>query len=155
MMNPSLHLECAALHFSHVHTAHFSQHTDITLKEVPNREYTLRLFVENVERELERKNNLTWTPAQHQYVPYFVANTYTHWCMCICRDVFLTSHIRTKVFFFFAPSWKCCNGISRGSNHSVPTAVTLTNDPGSLELSCGLHRGKRFMAAIAVGAPGL
>ena len=33
---------------------------------------------------------------------------------------------------------------SQGSNHSVSEAVPLTNDPGSLELSRGLHRGKRL-----------
>src|SRR5258706_5779983 len=46
------------------------------------------------------------------------------------------------IYFFFVPSWKCCNGISQGLNHSVPTAVTLTNDPGSLELSCRRHGRK-------------
>jgi len=40
--------------------------------------------------------------------------------------------------------------------NSVPKAVTTTtNDPCSLELSSGLHRGKPFTAAVAVGAPGL
>src|SRR5258706_2182971 len=48
-------------------------------------------------------------------------------------------------FFFLAPGRKCCSEISRGSNHSVPKAVsTTTNDPCSLELSSGLHRGKRL-----------
>src|SRR5258706_11915565 len=45
-------------------------------------------------------------------------------------------------FFFFAPGRKCCNGISQGSNHSVPRAITPTNNLCSLELSSGLHRGK-------------
>ena len=82
----------------YVYTAHFGQHTDITLKDIPNREYTLGLFVENVGVELHRKDNHTWTPVQRQYVLYFVfANTYTHWCICMCRDVSPTTHIRTEV----------------------------------------------------------
>ena len=80
----------------YVHTAHFGQHTDITLKDVPDREYTLRLFIENVERELQRKEHRTWTPAQRQYVPDF-PNTYAHQCICVYRDVSLTSQIRVDV----------------------------------------------------------
>ena len=34
--------------------------------------YTLRLFVENVEKELQNKDNHTWTPAQRQYVLCFL-----------------------------------------------------------------------------------
>ena len=79
-----------------LHTAHFVQHTDITLKDVPNREYMLRLFIENMERELQRKDNYTWTPVQHQYVPYF-SNTYTHQCMSVYRDVSPTTHIHAEL----------------------------------------------------------
>ena len=61
----------------YVHTSHFSKHTEITLQDVPNQEYTLRLFVENVERELQRKDDHIWTPVQRQYVPYF-PSTYVH-----------------------------------------------------------------------------
>ena len=53
----------------------------------------LRLFAENVESELERKDNHTWTPAQRQYVPYF-PNTSTNWWMCAYRDVSPTSQFR-------------------------------------------------------------
>ena len=80
----------------YVYTTHFGQHTDITLRDVPNREYTLGLFVENVEVELQRKDNQTWTPVQRQYVPYF-ADAYTHWYMCLCRDVSPTTHIRAEL----------------------------------------------------------
>ena len=52
----------------YVHTAHFGQCAEIRLQEVPNREYTIRLFVGNEERALERKDNRTWTPAQRVYV---------------------------------------------------------------------------------------
>ena len=55
----------------YIHTAHFGYHTEITLQDAPNWEYTLRLFVENVEREIHRTDNYTWTPVQRQYVPYF------------------------------------------------------------------------------------
>ena len=52
-------------HFTsiYIHTTHFGSHTEITLQDIPNQAYTLRLSVENVEREVERKNNHTWTPA--------------------------------------------------------------------------------------------
>jgi len=66
----------------HLRTSHFSKHTEITLQDIPNREYTLRLFVENVERELQKKDDHTWTPAQRQYVPFFPnvhVRTLTHW----------------------------------------------------------------------------
>jgi hypothetical protein len=80
----------------YVHTAHFRQHTDVTLKDVPNREYTLTLYVEGVKQELERTESRTWTPVERQYVPYF-SNTYTHQCMCVCRNVSLSSKIRVEV----------------------------------------------------------
>ena len=65
----------------YIHTSHFSKQTDITLQDVPNREYTLRLFVENVERELQRKDDHTWTPVQRQYAPLLpqCIRTLTHW----------------------------------------------------------------------------
>ena len=46
------------------HTADFGQPTDIILQGVLNREYRLRLFVENVEIELHTVDNQTWTPSQ-------------------------------------------------------------------------------------------
>ena len=46
------------------HPADLGQHTDIILQDVPKREYTLTLLVDNVERELQRKDNQTWAPAQ-------------------------------------------------------------------------------------------
>jgi hypothetical protein len=52
----------------HVLAADFGQHTEIRLQEVPNREYSLRVFVDNVEKELQKENNRTWTPAQCLYV---------------------------------------------------------------------------------------
>ena len=59
-----------------VHTAHYTQHTEITLQDIPRLKYTLRLFIGNGERELQREDNWTWTPAQRSYVPYFLT-TYT------------------------------------------------------------------------------
>ena len=54
-----------------VHTTHLAQHPDITLQNIPNPEYTLRLFLENEERELHTQDNRTWTPSQRPYVPCF------------------------------------------------------------------------------------
>ena len=59
-----------------LHTADLGLHTDITLQDVPNREYTLRLFVENEERELQKTGNRSWTPAERQYALRFLT-TYT------------------------------------------------------------------------------
>jgi hypothetical protein len=52
--------------------------------------------VENVEKELEKQNNHTWTPAQRQYVLYF-PHTYTYQWMCVYRDVSPTTQIRVEV----------------------------------------------------------
>ena len=57
--------------------------------------YTLRLFVEGVEKEVE-KDNHTWTPAQRQYVLYF-PHMYTHQWMCVYREVSPTTQIRAVV----------------------------------------------------------
>jgi len=80
----------------HIHPAHFGYHTEITLQDVLNQEYTLRLFVENVEKELQKKDNHTWTLAQRQYVLYFL-HTYTHQWVCMYRDVSPTTQIRAEV----------------------------------------------------------
>jgi len=55
-----------------IHTADFGQHTEITLQGVLNRDYTLRLFIENEGLELQTQDNRTWTPTQHLYVPCFL-----------------------------------------------------------------------------------
>ena len=83
----------------YIQTTHFSKHTEITLQDIPNREYTLRLFVENVERDLQKKDDHTWTPAQRQYVPYF-PNSYVRtyvYSLTGGRDICPTSQIRTQV----------------------------------------------------------
>ena len=54
------------------HPAHLWQHTEITLQDIPRVKYTLRLFVGNEERELQTDDNRSWTPAERQYVPYFL-----------------------------------------------------------------------------------
>ena len=94
--NPSLYLDRMVFTSISIHTSQFSYHTEITLQDVPRREYTLRLFVGNVETELQKNDNHTWTPAQRQYVPYF-PNTYTHWWVCIHRGVPPTSQILAEV----------------------------------------------------------
>ena len=78
----------------YIHTSHLSKHTGITLRDVPNREYTLRLFVEDVERDLRKNYGHTWTPAQRQYVPYF-PDGYTHSLAC-GREIYPTSQIRAE-----------------------------------------------------------
>jgi hypothetical protein len=52
------------VHPIHVLPPDFEQRTEIRLHEVPNREYSLRVFVDDVEKELQKENNQTWTPAQ-------------------------------------------------------------------------------------------
>ena len=54
------------------YSADLGYHTEITLQHVPDREYTLRLFVENEETELQKTGNQSWTPAQRQYARYFL-----------------------------------------------------------------------------------
>ena len=56
----------------------------------------LRLFVENVARELQRNDANTWTPARRLWVPY-CPNTYTNRRICLCRDLSPTSQIRAEV----------------------------------------------------------
>ena len=58
--------------------------------------YTLRLFVEDVEKELQQEDNHTWTPSQRQYVIYF-PYTHTHQWMCVYREVSPTTQIRAVV----------------------------------------------------------
>ena len=55
------------------HTADLAHHTEITLQDVPNREYALRLFIENQERELQKTGNRSWTPAERQYAISFLS----------------------------------------------------------------------------------
>ena len=52
------------------------------------------MFVENVERELQKKDDHTWTPAQRQYVPYS-PNTYMP--SLTGRDICPTSQIRAEI----------------------------------------------------------
>ena len=59
------------------HAADFGQHTDIILQDIPKRKYTLTLLVDNEERELQRKDNQIWTPAQRLCVPSLLT-TDTH-----------------------------------------------------------------------------
>jgi hypothetical protein len=77
-------------------TAHFRQHTEITFQDAPNREYTLRLFVDNVERELQCHGSHTWTPVPRPYVPYLLS-IYAHQWICMCRDLSPISQIRAEI----------------------------------------------------------
>jgi len=51
------------------HTTDLNHHTEITLQVIPKLKYTLRLLVDNRERELLRINNQTWEPAKPLYAP--------------------------------------------------------------------------------------
>ena len=51
------------------HTADLNYHTEITLKVTPKLQYTLRLLVDDRDRELLRINNRTWEPAKPLYAP--------------------------------------------------------------------------------------
>src|SRR5258706_7766265 len=103
------------------------------------------------------RDDHTWTPVQCLYVPYF-PNTYTHWWMCVYRDVSPTSQIRAEVFFFFflRLDGNPATGFHEDRGNPVPEALTTqTNDPYSLEFSSGLNRGKPFTVAVPFGGPGL
>jgi len=75
-MNPSLHLDRARSALISRHIVDRAHYAEITLQDVPNREYTLRLFVEDEEIELRKTGNQSWTPAQRQYAISFLT-TYT------------------------------------------------------------------------------
>ena len=53
------------------------------------------MIVENVERELQKQDDHTWTPVQRQYVPYF-PNAFVH-SLTRGRDICPTSQIRAEV----------------------------------------------------------
>ena len=75
-MNPSLYLDRAVLPSFWPHPADLAHHTEITLQDVPNREYTLKLFGENEEIQVLKTGNRSWTPTQRQYALDFPI-TYT------------------------------------------------------------------------------
>ena len=68
-INPNLYLDRAALHFNEVHPTDLGQHIEITFQDDLSRECTLRLFIESQEKEVDTKDNRTWTPTQRTYVP--------------------------------------------------------------------------------------
>jgi len=51
------------------HTADLNHHTEITLPVVPKLKYTLRLLVDDEEKELQRLDNRTWEPVKPLYAP--------------------------------------------------------------------------------------
>jgi len=71
---PSLYLDRAALQFNSGRTTDFGRHTEITLQDIPKHRLTPSLFVQNEERELQRKDNRTWALVQSLYVTFlFIA----------------------------------------------------------------------------------
>jgi len=79
-----------------VDTADFGYPTEITLQGVLNREYTLRLFIENEELEVQTQDNQTWTLAQRPCVHYF-STTYTLLYLFMYRGLSPTSEIRVEI----------------------------------------------------------
>ena len=72
-------------------SADFAPRTEITLQDVPDRDYTLRLFVEDEEIELQKTANRSWTPAKRQYaLPFLTVHTLTiirvQGCLIDLRD---------------------------------------------------------------------
>ena len=60
-----------------INTTHIRRQTELTLQDIPNREYTLKLFIENERVELQQKDNRTWAPAPRPYAQYsFITYTY-------------------------------------------------------------------------------
>ena len=70
-----------SLQFGSIH-ADLTHPTEITLQDVPDREYTLRLFVENEEIKLQKTANRSWTPAKRQYAIYFLSLDTPNGCTC-------------------------------------------------------------------------
>ena len=62
---PSLYLD-STRRFTSIweHTADFEHHTGLTLQVVPKMKHTLRLLVDNEEKELQGINDRTWEPTQ-------------------------------------------------------------------------------------------
>ena len=75
-MNRSLYLDRAALRFNLApYLADLAHLTEITLQDVPDREYALRLLVENEEIELQKTANRSWTPVNRQYaLPFLIVH---------------------------------------------------------------------------------
>ena len=78
------------------HTADFGHRTGITLRDVPRFKYRLRLFVGSEERDLERRDNRTWRPAQRLYVLRFFP-MWTILSLCECRGVSLALQLRVEI----------------------------------------------------------
>ena len=66
-----------------VHITDIGQHIEITLKGVPKPDYTLSLFVGNVETGLQRSDNHTWAPTQGLYVSFLLI-TCMHSLKSVC-----------------------------------------------------------------------
>ena len=79
-----------------VHATDFEHQIEITLQNALHREYTLRLFMENEEKELLTGDYRTWTPAQRPYVACSPTR-YTNGSICICRDVSPISKMRAEI----------------------------------------------------------
>ena len=86
----------AAFHSIWTYTADFGQYTEIILQDVPKLKCTLRLSVDNEERELRRQDSQTWALAQHLYVSHLLI-TDTMSCSFLYRDISPTSQLRVDI----------------------------------------------------------
>jgi hypothetical protein len=131
--------------------ADFEQRTEITLQEVPNRGFSLRLFVDDVEKVLLKENNRTWKPAQRLYVLDSPLNTITKCCACV--DLFLR-HPR----YTWTPEWG--KPLDRGQSGSRP-AVRSTLDysqmiigtPTIANLQYRVSRGLEIVRSYLIEKP--
>ena len=115
---PSLYLDRMQLFTSIlIQNADLSHHSEITLQDVPKLKYTLRLLVDNEERELQRMDNRTWEPAQRLYVPCFFDRC-TYQNLCTCRDASPTSKMRIEIQLKSGP-------LQWGKKEQVSTEIDL------------------------------
>ena len=63
-----------------IYTADLS-HSEITLRDVPKLKYTLRLLVDNEEKELRKMDNQTWEPAQRLYAHAYLIGALSETCV--------------------------------------------------------------------------
>src|SRR5258706_9178289 len=141
--SPSLYLEHAALHLN---TPPFRPFW-LTYRNHSARCPKSGVYAEVVYRKCgercsdERQSHLDTSTTL--ICPIF-SNTHTNWWMCVYRDVSPTSQIRAEVFFFCAWTEVLQRDFTRIESLSALSRPTQTNNLCSLELSSGLHRGKRL-----------
>jgi len=69
-----------------IYSTDFGQHTEFTLQSVLNQEYMLRLFMGNEDKELQTRDNSTWT--QSNACMSLVTQLRTLPEGCVCAEMF-------------------------------------------------------------------